>query len=173
VQLPAIWDALTSWWLEPVSDVVPSGDRRFFYLSQAPADVDAATTSVFAGRPPAAIAALDLVCLEFSRDFVRWTRPNHGVGLGGAAVALWYESTPVWESLRTTPDWIDLGLPTPNYDWATDGRDPARLIAQIEQAPVFTIASTEPALTLTMGYADEHGDGPDEVVSIASRDVRD
>jgi hypothetical protein len=120
VQLPAIWGALTSWWVEPVADVAPSDDRRFFYLSQAPAGVDSFHDTVFAGQPPSAIAALNLICLEFSRDFVRRSSPRHLTGLGGAGITLWYQSAPIWDSLRATPEWIDLGISTPSYDWSAD-----------------------------------------------------
>jgi hypothetical protein len=167
VQLRTIWDALCSWWVEPLAEVAPSDDRRCFYLSQAPAGVDPKET-VFAGAPPSAIASLDLVCLEFSRDFVQRTGPHSATGLGGAGVTLWYRFTPIWDSLRATPEWIDLGISTPSYDWSTAGRDAAWLIEQIERAPVFAIASAEPALALTMGYSNERADGPDDVVVVAT-----
>jgi hypothetical protein len=116
IRLPAVWDALAAWLHDPVADVEPANDRRFFYLSSAPAAIDRRRETVFAGEPPPAIAGLDLICIEFGREFVRRTGPNSARALGSTAVTLWYEARPPWEPLRATPEWIELGVSTCHYD---------------------------------------------------------
>ena len=169
IQLPAIWDALAAWLHDPVADVEPANDRRFFYLSHAPAGIDPIREAVFAGEPPRAIAGVGLICIEFGREFVCRTGPNARRGLGRAALTLWYEAGPAWEPLRETPEWIELGVSTCNYDWSADGRNPTWLTSELERSPVFEIASSERALAITVGFSDEHARGPDDVVIVASR----
>lgn len=169
IQLPAIWDALATWLEDPVADVEPRHDRRFFYLSHAPAAIDPDRETVFAGAPPTAIAGLDLVCIEVGREFSRRIGPDSTRLRGSAGLTLWYEAGPAWDPLRETPDWIELGVSTCNYDWSADGRQPTWLTSQIKRSPVFDIASSESACAMTIEFNDENADGPEDVVIVAAR----
>jgi hypothetical protein len=171
IELPAIWKALAAWLHGPVGDVEPPDDRRFFYLSFAPAGVDP-TGHTFAGEPPTAIAGRDLICIEFGREFVRRTGPHSTRLLGSAGLALWYEAGPAWDPLRETPEWIELGVSTCHYDWSADGRRPTSLTSKLERSPVFDIASSERARVMTLWFRDENANGPD-VVIVASRPTSD
>src|SRR5579884_720602 len=69
IDLADIWPALAAWWSTPVTDLAESEDEEFaFLLSLAPARYEERAT-IFAGRPPAAIAGRELVCLDFERRF--------------------------------------------------------------------------------------------------------
>lgn len=126
------------------SDVAPDGDERSFYLSRVPRDITP-TQSVFAGSAPQAIAALDLVCLEFGRDFniIDNGRSNQ---LGSVGVTLWYSDDQPWEVLSQMPDWIEAGPSTPHLDSFALGNDAGRLTNWIETSPVFEVASRQTAL---------------------------
>jgi hypothetical protein len=149
IDLPVIWPVVASWWRVPVSDVAPEDDERAFYLSLAPAAADRTTTTVFAGEPPSAIAGIDLVEINFERQFSQRVDAITTEGLdGGAAVSLWYAAVPEWERLRDDPAWIDMGISTPHFDSSADGRHVERLIADLQRSAVFEIASRKRALAL-------------------------
>jgi hypothetical protein len=162
----AIWGQLAGWLQEPAVDVEPAEDCQDFYLSQTPATVDDADTP-FSGESPVEIAGQDLICVEFGRRFARRVGPFSTVGLGGATVTLWYLGGPAWRSLRETPEWIDMGPATCNYDWSTTAETPDVLVRALEPAPVLAICSAQSPLALTASYTDENANGPDPLVVIA------
>lgn len=169
IQLRVFWDALAAWLHDPVAEVEPTDDRRFFYLSSAPAAVDPTIDTVFAGEPPTTLAGRDLICLEFGREFSRRTGPHSRRRLGGAGLTLWYDAGLAWDPLRETPEWIELGVSTCNYDWSADGRRPTSLTSKIARSPVFNIASSERARAMIMWSNDANANGPEDVVIVASR----
>ena len=164
VDLPTVWPVVADWWRTPVTDVAPENDLRECLLSLAPAVHDPNAT-IFAGSPAREVAGQELMSLEFSRAFVRRTGPNATVGLdGGAGLSVWYQAGPARERLRHSPEWIDMGPSTPNFDASGDGRATERLITALETSAMFEVALALPTLALV--FVD---DGADDLVIPARR----
>lgn len=142
MDLTSIWPALSSWMHEPPSDVASDDDERSFYLSFAPAGAPG-----FAGAPPEEIASVDLVCIEFSREFKSGT-PHE---VGSAGMTLWFAAGEPWASLEQMPEWIAMGPSTPHLDAFARGGDCEWLTAWIEESPVYAIASRAKVLAATVG----------------------
>jgi hypothetical protein len=124
--------------------VEPEGDERSFYLSRVPRDA-APTQNVFAGSAPQPIAARDLVCLEFGRDF-NIIDNGRSTQLGSVGVVLWYADGGPWELLSRMPDWIEAGPSTPHLDAFARGDGAGWLTRWIETSPAFEVASGQAAL---------------------------
>jgi hypothetical protein len=148
IDLPWIWPAISEWMQQRAADVEPEGDARSFYLSRAPRDA-APTQNVFAGSAPQPIAALDLVCLEFARNF-NIIDNGRSMQLGTVGVVLWYADGKPWELLSRMPGWIDAGPSTPHLDACArgddDDDDAGWLTHWIETSPAFEVASGQAAL---------------------------
>jgi hypothetical protein len=159
IDLGDVWPTLAAWWSTPVTDLAGSQEEEFAcLLSLAPERYSDGAT-VFAGRPPAAIAGRELVRLDFEREFHERVDDVRRVGIsGGAGVSLWYGYDVAWQRLRERSDWIEMGAGTPQIDEFSDGRDPGKLTRYVEEESGLLDAAAEHralALSVVDGQGDE------------------
>jgi hypothetical protein len=159
IDLPDVWPTLAGWWSTPVTDLAGAQEEELaFLLSLSPASHGERAT-IFAGRPPAAIAGRELVRLDFEREFKERLDDVGRIGIsGGAGVSFWYGYDPAWQRLRERSDWIEMGVGTPQIDAFSDGRDPGKLIRYVEETSGVLHAAAERralALVVVDGAGDE------------------
>jgi len=155
IDLPLVWPILSAWWRIPVVGVAPEDDEFEFLLSIAPAGAIRGK-GLFADEPPPAIAGVDLVQIDFGREFVHRTGPGSSIGLpGGVAVTLWYAVGPAWAKVpEQTDEWIDLGLSTPHIDDHSHGGRLSGYMERLERSAAFQTAWRERARALRLAFDD-------------------
>jgi hypothetical protein len=159
IDLVDVWPVLAAWWSTPVTDLADTECQEFaFLLSLTPA-IHGERATIFAGRPPAAIAGRELVRLDFEREFHERIDHVQKVGIGGgASVSFWYGYDHAWQRLRERSDWIEMGVSTPQIDAFAGGPDPGELVRYVEQTSGVLDAAAETraqALALIDGEGDE------------------